>query len=319
VNRSIVSKVVVWLALLMATAITAYAQPNPASPPSDVTTDADEPCAVKLKRAEADIARELLREIRALRACNVELDVYIVKVEAGYYLLVRDSLGRMQDRVVPSIGLAATLVASFSETPVASALRATPAIDDESPTADDDRKLPISDDGGSDVGRLALLVARGQSSLSFTVQSVELQFDLGRTRKWVYSLSAAFEHSTPNAAVLRVDQEISRFWSRREAVWGTGYFRYRTQRSAAMEPFVGVGVAALRQQLVEAGATPGLLTSYKNQDGLAARALTGLMFGYDLDQRVRFMAVAAISVDVATGGAPASLIGSLGIGLRYTP
>jgi hypothetical protein len=76
--------------------------------------DAD-PCAVRFVRAPAGMAPVIAARLQALQACTMPLDVWIVRSDEGLYLVARDGLGRMRERMVPDVEVAAALIASWVE------------------------------------------------------------------------------------------------------------------------------------------------------------------------------------------------------------
>ncbi len=74
-----------------------------------------EPCAVRFVRAPAGMAPVIAARLQALEACAMPLDVWIVRSEEGLYLVARDGLGRMRERIVPDVEVAAALIASWVE------------------------------------------------------------------------------------------------------------------------------------------------------------------------------------------------------------
>lgn len=92
-----------------------------------------EPCGVRLVRAPADVAPALASRLAALDACAAPLEVWIVRSDEGLYLVARDPLGRMRERMVPDLEVAAALIASWVEPGALDAEVVTPAA---SPAAD---------------------------------------------------------------------------------------------------------------------------------------------------------------------------------------
>lgn len=73
------------------------------------------PCAVRFVRAPAGMAPVIAARLEALAACTMPLDVWIVRSDEGLYLVARDGLGRMRERMVPDVEVAAALIASWVE------------------------------------------------------------------------------------------------------------------------------------------------------------------------------------------------------------
>ncbi|MBP9087952.1 MAG: hypothetical protein KBG15_17655 [Kofleriaceae bacterium] len=298
--------------------VPATAQPAP--------TSSSVPCAVKLRRADPVFAEALLAHIRDLGGCKVALDVYIVKTDGGYYLLVRDSLGRMQDRVVPSLQLAATLIASFAESSVElPPVRVTPAFDAERPEGNSQAAAgrvaePIRT-GNGDFGRATILAQAGAFADSIGLQAVELQVDLGRLASSVVAaVAVSLQHDFATAPVMRTDAAISSFVARRDGGWGTGYLRYRSERRLALEPILGLSVGYLEQRRVIATTLPGYVVEYQQETALAIRMSGGALASYGFDPHVRLVVQVQALAGTATvpgGGIDVAWLG--GVGLRYTP
>lgn len=73
------------------------------------------PCGVHIDRAPAEIGAAIERRLVALSACSGRLDVWVVRSEDGLYVIARDELGRVRERVVPDVEVAAALIASWVE------------------------------------------------------------------------------------------------------------------------------------------------------------------------------------------------------------
>ncbi len=286
------------------------------------------PCAVKLRRADPAFADALLTQIRDLGGCKVALDVYIVKTDGGYYLLVRDSLGRMQDRVVPSLPLAATLIASFVESSVElTPTRVTPVFDSDSPDANAEPNrgarptTPPSLTANRDFGRSTILAQLGRTDESMVMQAVELHVDVGRLASSVVAAVAlSLQHEVATTPVMRTDLDITSFVARRDGGWATGYLRVHSDRRVGIEPVLGLGVGFLAQRRVIANSLPGYVVAYQQESALAIRMSVGVVASYAMDSHVRFVVQLQGIAGAATapgGGIDVALLG--GLGLRYTP
>lgn len=96
------------IVLLGAAAVSAAADPTP--------------CGVRIERAPGDLAESIERRLVALSACGGHLDVWVIRSEDGLYVIARDELGRVRERVVPDVEVAAALIASWVETDAAAPL-----------------------------------------------------------------------------------------------------------------------------------------------------------------------------------------------------
>ncbi len=303
-------------------------RPAVAQPESAAPAEPELPCAVKLRRADPVFADALLTQIRDLGGCKVALDVYIVKTDGGYYLVVRDSLGRMQDRVVPSLQLAATLIASFAESSVElTPTRVTPVFDSDSPDASSE---PIRSTrptafptlaSNRDFGRSTILAQLGRTNEAMAMQAVELHVDVGRLASSVVAAVAlSLQHEAATTPVMRTDLDITSFVARRDGGWATGYLRVHSDRRVGLEPVLGLGVGILAQRRVIANYLPGYVVAYQQESALAIRMSVGVVASYALDPHVRFVVQLQAIAGAATapgGGIDVALLG--GLGLRYTP
>ncbi|HPH68062.1 MAG TPA: hypothetical protein PLF40_20035 [Kofleriaceae bacterium] len=278
---------------------------------------------MKLRRADPAFAGSLLQSIRALGGCKAELEVFIVKTESGYYLLVRDSLGRMQDRLVPSLELAATLIASFAESPLDVApLRATPAFDAENPDQASPANAPAARPPEAlnvPWGRTTAAVLVGRESHNLQVQAVDVQLDVGRLGQQVAAASVSYQREVADAAVVLTDDNIASFLARRDGIWVSGYLRYASLRTFAVEPTIGLGAAVMWQRRVIASSAPGTLPVYTNDAALALRGTLGLQASYALDSQVRIVtSIQGVAAAATEAGGGVDFAWLAGIGIRYT-
>lgn len=79
-------------------------------------------CGVHLLRAPVELARSIEDRLAGLSACDGRLDVWIVRAVDGLYVMARDELGRVRERVVPDAEVAAALIASWVEIDLATPL-----------------------------------------------------------------------------------------------------------------------------------------------------------------------------------------------------
>lgn len=308
--------------LMVATCTVAAAQPAPsAAPPLPV--EADAPCAVKLRRADPSFAGPLLESIRRLGGCKAELEVFIVKTDSGYYLLVRDNLGRMQDRMVTSLELAATLIASFAESPMdVTPLRVTPVFDAENPEqagVGEARKSAPREPLNVPWGRTTVAVMAGRESHSLAVQAVDVQLDVGRLGQQVVATGISYQREVVDSAIVLTDDNITSFLARRDGIWVSAYLRHQSLRTFAVEPIVGLSAAVMLQTRVIASSVPGVLPAYAHDAALALRGTTGLQISYALDPQVRVVASMQGVIAAATeAGGGVDLAWLVGLGFRYT-
>jgi hypothetical protein len=92
-------------AIVVAGAVPAAADPAPALAP----------CGVQIRRAPSELGDGISRRLAQLGACDGRLDVWIVRSEDGLYVIARDELGRVRERLVPDGEVAAALIASWVE------------------------------------------------------------------------------------------------------------------------------------------------------------------------------------------------------------
>jgi hypothetical protein len=72
-------------------------------------------CGVKLLRAPEELLVGLEHKLAALSVCEGQLDVWIVRAVDGLYVIARDELGRIRERVVADADVAALLIAAWVE------------------------------------------------------------------------------------------------------------------------------------------------------------------------------------------------------------
>src|SRR5690242_1871771 len=110
------SRTVILAIVLAGSAGVAAGDPAPGSEPAEPA------CGVRIDRAPADIGAAIERRLFALSACGGRLDVWVIRSEDGLYVIARDELGRVRERVVPDVEVAAALIASWVETDAAAPL-----------------------------------------------------------------------------------------------------------------------------------------------------------------------------------------------------
>jgi hypothetical protein len=70
-------------------------------------------CEVTIVRAPDDVRREIESWIAREPFCRVALDVRVIPTDGGLYLLARDSIGLLHERLVPDAQAAGVLIASW--------------------------------------------------------------------------------------------------------------------------------------------------------------------------------------------------------------
>lgn len=110
----------------------AAAQPAAAGVPARdaSTTPLAAECNLRIRRVPAAQRAVLHHALATLDVCKAQLDVFVVETPGGFYVVVRDRFGRVTDRVVPTMEVAATVIASLSGQ-LDEPLAGKPAIDDE--------------------------------------------------------------------------------------------------------------------------------------------------------------------------------------------
>jgi hypothetical protein len=97
-------------------------------------------CGVKLLRAPDELLVGIEHKLAALSVCEGRLDVWIVRAVDGLYVIARDELGRIRERVVADADVAALLIAAWVE--IDAALPMVAPGDPTAATARDERDAP---------------------------------------------------------------------------------------------------------------------------------------------------------------------------------
>jgi len=105
------------------------------------------PCGVRLMRAPAELVGAIEGRLVALSACGGRLDVWIVRSDDGLYVIARDELGRVRERLVPDAEVAAALIASWVEIDAAAPMTGAGLVtlSPRAPAVSPMRQPPISD------------------------------------------------------------------------------------------------------------------------------------------------------------------------------
>jgi hypothetical protein len=311
------------LALISFCASYARAQPTPDAVkpnPTAVAATPVESCRVRLRRADPAFAEQLLGLIRDLGACSNAIDIYVVAVNGGYYVLARDSSGKIQDRTVPDLVTASALIASWSETVIdASPKRASSEFDPENPDPAQSEIAAQQRLASANRNKVLTLTAlAGNNGESLSARSVEMSLDLTTIGDAVVLASIGYQRDTRLGTVRSSDDNVNGFLTGQLGPWFGASVRQPVLTVVNFSVMAGLDGGVIRRRRIFASEVPGIPISSAETTNFLVRLRIGLEAGWSLDRHVAFLGTGALTL--GTGAESSAAFGYLfGAGLRYTP
>lgn len=234
-------------------------------------------CGVHVLRAPAELAPAIEARLAALSACGRRLDVWIVRAQDGLYVIARDELGRVRERVVPDAEVASALIASWVEidaaTPLTGAANiqpspassgrfvAPPASELAAPLAPPapelDRVPAVRAAASADDPTVGLTVFAGFTSGGMTTGGALIDHDLWRHEGLSVAAMAVLTRDVASSYyIVRWDDDFFKETGR----WGGAMMvelhrRFGTGR-LRFTPSVAFGLGATRHEILTAGEAP---------------------------------------------------------------
>jgi hypothetical protein len=328
--------------VILALVVVAGAVPAGADPAPPV------PCGVQVRRAPPDLGEAIRLRLAQLSACDVRLDVWIVRAEDGLYVIARDELGRVRERIVPDAEVAAALIASWVEidvsmpltgtgllaAPAAPAVRV--AIADDAPIRAPARP-PLSDVGervvppggdaaGEPIGStLGFTVFAGFTQAGMTTGGAVIDRDvLAHDGAAIALMAVVSRDVSPTSEVPTADDDFFRETGR----WGGALMlelhrRFGTGR-IRVTPSIAFGFGATKHEILVAPevlpspiTTPVTKSETSTGPKLAASVAIGVHVSANLDVELGAGWMLTAYQSGARGVDPSDQAIVVGVGMRY--